>query len=248
MEGKKVIRPLAVLTGAASGIGYELAKQFAQHDYDLIIVSENPAIVEAAQTCRYQGVDVESYVIDLTEQDGINELIDILRTKIDEQGRKIEALALTASIGEVNNYFQETNLEIELGIINLNVIATVHLIKFITKKMMERKSGKILLMSEIYENIPTSLQTVYEASKAFIKTFSKEMKKEFHDSGIIITEFIPEESESYFSKISAEIAEEAFTHLTIGNRDLITGLNKLKSEEGKFHFLNALYGHSKLRH
>lgn len=226
MEEKSSLKPLAVVTGASSGIGYELAKQFAQHGYDLIILSENPAIVEAGQTCGALGAEVESYVIDLADYNGVDEL----KTKIEELGRPVEAIAINMGIGTLSELSSDPSWETELQLINLNVVATLHLEKEFSKEMSKRKSGKILITSSIVDPLPPALQQVYRASLAFIQNFSAAERQQVQGSGVTITELVPAKGELNFSQSAAEVAEHAFKYMIEGEGYIEVDLNKFKSE------------------
>lgn len=244
MEEKGPDKPLAVITGASSGIGYELAKQFAQYGYDLIMVSENPAIVEVAQVCRALGADVESYLIDLAKHDGVNEL----KNKIDEQARAVEAMAINTGLEVATNSAHENTLETELDIINFNVTSTVHLVRHIIKNMIKRKHGKILITSEVNAVMPTSLQAVSRASGAFIQTFSEFTRKELHGTDITLTDLIRVSPGINSSQNSAEIAKDVFQYMMDGIGHVEAGENKSKSVEGKLEIRREFGEPSKLKH
>lgn len=244
MEEKGPDKPLAVITGASSGIGYELAKQFAQYGYDLIMVSENPAIVEVAQVCRSLGADVESYLIDLAKHDGVKEL----KNKIDEQARAVEAMAINTGLEVATNSAHKNTLETELDIINFNVTSTVHLVRHIIKNMIKRKHGKILITSEVNGVMPTSLQAVSRASGAFIQTFSEFTRKELHGTDITLTDLIRVSPGISSSQSSAEIAKDAFQYMMDGIGHVEARENKSKSEEGKLEIRREFGEPSKLKH
>jgi short-subunit dehydrogenase len=261
-------RPLAVVTGASSGIGYELAKQFAQHGFDLVIVSNNPAIVEAAQICETLGANVESLIIDLADYEGVDELIE----KISATGRPVEAMAINAGVGPGGNYAKETSLEDELYLIHLNVISSVHLAKQIVKDMVNRKKGRILFTSSIAGVIPASLQAVYGASEAFIYSFSEAIRNELIETGVTVTTLMPGPTYTHFfqspgladtkaavsKKVSpALVAQQGFEAMMAGKGHIVTGslmdkvevvLNKFKTEESKADTLRKNGEPARLKH
>lgn len=243
---EKVDRPLAVITGASSGIGYELAKQFAIHGYDLIIVSENQAIVEAAHTCRNLGAEVESFVIDLAEYNGVEEL----KEKISEDTRSVEAIAINTGIGgaQESDKASENAMEAELGIINLNIISSVHLARHLGRDMLKRKKGKILFTSSVVGEMPENLKAVYKASKAFIHSYSESIRNEFLASGVTVTELVPAEDELNFSQSAAEIAEHGFQFMVAGEGHVEAGSNKFKADATRANTPRAFGEPSKLKH
>src|SRR5215210_4345300 len=102
-------RPLALITGASSGIGFELARQFAEHDFDLLIVAEDPGIQQAAENLRSAVCTVESVQVDLATPEGVEQLYQRVRVL----GRPIEAAAINAGIG-VGGLFIDNDLQEEL--------------------------------------------------------------------------------------------------------------------------------------
>ena len=127
---------LAVVTGASSGIGLELARQFAQHDFDLLIAAEDEGIERAAEDLRSSGVAVETAQVDLATPEGV----DRLYHRIEEMGRPVEAIALNAGVG-VNGPLLESDLDDHLRLIGLNVTGVVQLSNFVLRDMASRGSG-----------------------------------------------------------------------------------------------------------
>src|SRR5689334_15095029 len=163
-------RPLAVVTGASSGIGYELAKQFAQHGYDLIIAAEDTDIQAAAGSLGGDGaVTVQPVQADLATYDGVEQLYEAVLAA----GRPVDALALNAGRGAGGDFTRDTDLRDELNIIDVNITSTVHLAKRILPDLVRRGDGKVLFTSSIAATMPGSYQAVYNASKAFVQSFAE---------------------------------------------------------------------------
>src|SRR4051812_35056660 len=114
----------AVVTGASSGIGLELARQFAQHGFDLLICAENQEIERAAGELRSEGQKVDALRVDLATYDGVEQLW----SAIQRSGRQLDAIAINAGVGS-SGPFAETDLEKELNLVQLNVTSVVHLAK-----------------------------------------------------------------------------------------------------------------------
>ncbi len=167
-------RPLAVVTGVSSGIGYELAKQFAQNSFDLIVTATGPSINEAAQAFEELGAKVETVQADLATYEGV----EMLYNKIKATGQPIDAIAVNAGVGVGGEFARETNLKDELNLINLNVVSSVHLAKRVVKDMVERGKGRILFTSSIAALMPGPFERVYSASKAFLHSFSEGLRNE----------------------------------------------------------------------
>src|SRR5436305_7603221 len=155
-------RPLALVTGASRGIGYELARVFAEHGHDLVIAAEDPGIVEVKQAFEALGATVTSVQVDLTRPEGVDELVGRVRAL----GRPLACAALNAGVG-VGGPFHETALEKNLEVVDLNCRSVVHLAHRIVNDMVERGEGRILISSSIASTMPGPFEAVYAASKAF---------------------------------------------------------------------------------
>ncbi|MEH2245072.1 SDR family NAD(P)-dependent oxidoreductase [Nostoc sp.] len=186
-------RPLAVVTGASSGIGYELAKQFAQNGFDLLVTSTGSSINEAAVAFKELGAKVETVQTDLATYDGVEKLYD----KIKAIGQPVDAIAINAGVG-VGGEFIKTDLQEELNLIELNIASTVHLAKRVVKDMVDRKKGRILFTSSIVSQMPSPFQAVYAASKAFVHSFSEAIRNELKDTGVTVTALMPGATETNF--------------------------------------------------
>ncbi|MGV0102952.1 hypothetical protein NSTCB13_01518 [Nostoc sp. DSM 114160] len=132
-----VTRPLAVVTGASNGIGYELAKQFAQNGFDLLVTATGSSIDEAAIAFEKLGAKVETVQADLASYDGV----ETLYNQIKATGRPVDAIAINAGVGVGGDFARETDLKDELNLIDLNVVSSVHLAKRVVKDMVELGKG-----------------------------------------------------------------------------------------------------------
>jgi short-subunit dehydrogenase len=136
---------LAVVTGASRGIGYELANQFAQSGFNLLIASASEDITDAAQMLRASGATVEAVRADLANYAGVEKLYDAIQSK----GQPVDAIAINAGVGVSGDFARDTDLAAELNLINLNVTSAVHLTKRVVKDMVARGQGRILFTSSI---------------------------------------------------------------------------------------------------
>jgi uncharacterized protein len=184
-------RPFAVVTGASSGIGYELAKQFAQNGFDLLVTATDSKVDEAAQTFRQAGITVETMQADLATYDGVEKLYSQI------EARPVDAIAINAGVG-VAGEFTQTDLQEEINLIELNVVSTVHLAKRVIKDMVDRGRGKVLFTSSIASQAPGPFQAVYAASKAFVHSFSEAIRNELKDTGVTVTALMPGATETNF--------------------------------------------------
>jgi short-subunit dehydrogenase len=204
-------RALAVVTGASSGIGFELAKQFAEHDFDLIIAAEDDAIQTAATQLEQLGASVQSVQVDLSSDGGVDELCERMKTA----GRPVQAVALNAGVGAGGAFATDTALEDELRIIDLNIRSTVHLAKHVVRDMVERDEGRILFTSSIAATMPGAFQAVYNASKSFVQSFALALRNELKDTGVTITSLMPGPTETEFF----ERADMLDTKVGAGDKD-----------------------------
>jgi uncharacterized protein len=187
-------RPLAVVTGASSGIGFELAKQFASNGFDLIVAAEDTDILSAGAELKGLGAQVTAVQIDLARPEGVEELY---RT-ISAAGRPVDAIALNAGIGAGGAFVNGTELEQELEIVDLNVRSTVHLSKYVLRDMVARGEGRVLFTSSIASTMPGSFQAVYNASKSFVQSFALALRNELKDTGVTVTSLMPGPTETEF--------------------------------------------------
>jgi short-subunit dehydrogenase len=186
-------RPLAVVTGASSGIGLELAKQFASNGFDLIVAAEDDELVGAAHAVEALGAHVELVQVDLATDEGVDELYRM----IGEDGRPVDALALNAGVG-AGGAFTDTALEDELQLIDLNVRSTVHLAKHVVRDMASRGEGRVLVVSSIAATQPGPFQLVYNASKSFVQSFALGLRDELKDTGVSVTSLMPGPTDTEF--------------------------------------------------
>ena len=178
--------PLAVVTGASSGIGLELARQFAEHGYDLVIAAEDAGIDDAADALRATGRAVEAVRVDLARPDGVDQLYARIRAT----GRPLDAIAINAGVA-VNGPFAETDLAAEVALIELNVTSSVRLAKRALQEMVPRDAGRILITSSIAAEGPGPYTAIYSASKAFLLSFAEAIRYELRDTGITVTALQP---------------------------------------------------------
>jgi len=230
-------RPLALVTGASSGIGYELAIQFARNGYDLLIVSGSDAIENAAAQLKDFGVDVIAVRHDLTQEAEVDAFCDNIR----ETGRPIAAAALNAGVG-VGGKFIETELCRELDLIKLNIVSTVHVAKHLVQYMIEKgEGGKILFTSSVAAAAPGPYEAVYAASKAFVQSFAMALRHELKEKGIQVTSLQPGPTDTNFfhradmdsTKVAvsekddpAEVARQGFEALMAEKDHVVAGAAK----------------------
>lgn len=240
-------KPLAVVTGASSGIGYELAKQFALNGFDLVVVSEDTGIVEAAQAFQGLGAKVVKAQIDLAKEEGVERFYqEIVKT-----GRAVDAIAINAGVGVGGDFVRQTDLRKELNLIDLNVRSSVHLAKLVLPEMVKRGEGRVLFTSSIAATMPGPFEACYAASKAFLLSFSEALRNELKETGVTVTALMPGPTETNFfhradmdnTKVGADkkddagqVAKQGFDALMSGKDKVVAGsfMNAVQATIAKF--------------
>lgn len=183
-------RKLAVVTGASSGIGLEIAKLAADDGYDLIIAADTP-FVEAGPALEDFGGTVEEVEGDLATQQGLDQLL----VKIGN--RPVDVLVANAGHGLGHGFLDQSPSEWQ-HVINTNITGTLLLIQPIVKRMVERGEGKVLITGSIAGHLAGTFQAVYNGSKAFVDSFAAALNEELRDTGVTVTCLKPGATETEF--------------------------------------------------
>jgi short-subunit dehydrogenase len=226
-------RPLALVTGASSGIGLELARQFAGHGFDLVVNAEDAELTTAAEQLRAAGTTVQAVQADLRSAEGAQAVYDAVTAT----GRPLAAAALNAGVGK-GGPFVENPLEDELAIIDLNVRSTVVLAKSVVRDMAARGEGRVLFTSSVASTMPGPYQAVYNASKSFVQSFAEALATELRDTGVTVTSLMPGPTDTEFfergdlmdTKLGqgpkddpAQVAKQGFEALMMGETKVLGG-------------------------
>jgi short-subunit dehydrogenase len=231
-------RRLAIVTGASSGIGFELARCCAQKDFDLLIVADEPAIQEAAGKLSTAAAGVQALQADLATEQGVNALYDAVA------GRRVDALLANAGRGLGKAFVDQSWSDIR-RVIDTNVTGTVYLLHKIARDMKRQGEGRILITGSIAGLMPGTYQAVYNATKAFLDSFSYALRAELAGCGVTVTCLMPGATETEFferadlmdtkvgtsKKQSAEdVAKIGFDAMMRGESDVVAGWsNKLRA-------------------
>ena len=221
---------VALVTGASSGIGFELAKLFADDGYDLVIAADDDTIHASADKLSTAGAEVEAVQVDLRKPEDVERLY---RSATD--GRRLAAAALNAGVGRAGP-FVKGDLETDLSIVDLNVRSTVHLAKLVLSDMARRGTGRVLLTSSIASTMPGSLQTVYNASKSFLQSFAEALQDELRNTDVTVTSLMPGPTDTNFFRRAqmldtlvgrmpkddaAKVAKQGYVALMSGDRKVV---------------------------
>jgi len=233
-------RPLALVTGASTGIGYELAILCAKNGFDLIVVADEPRIEESAKQFQNYGVEVHAIQADLATREGVDKFYNAA------QGRSVDALLANAGHG-LGGSFLDQDFEDIKHVIDTNITGTVYLIQKVARDMRARGQGRILITGSIAGYTPGTYNAVYNASKAFVDSFSFALRAELkaENSEVTVTCLMPGATETEFferagmedTKIGqgkkddpVDVAKVGFEAMMNGEGDVVSGFkNKVMS-------------------
>ncbi|MCL2533406.1 MAG: SDR family NAD(P)-dependent oxidoreductase [Nocardiaceae bacterium] len=179
-------RALALVTGASTGIGYELARGLAARRYDLVLVADDDAVRPVAAEFAPQGITAHAIEADLATNVGLAEV----RRSLDALERPVEVAALNAGVGAYGR-FDRIPIDADLRVIALNVTAMVRLAKYVLPPMVDRGHGRVLFTSSSGSALPGPLFATYTASKAFVQSFADAVRDELADTAVSITTLMP---------------------------------------------------------
>jgi short-subunit dehydrogenase len=236
---KNTQRPFAVITGASSGIGFELAREFHQHGFDLLLAAEDPGIFDTERSFNGNDAFIKGIQVDLASFEGVETLMQV----IEELGRPVDAVAINAGVG-VSGAFSDTELRAEINLIHLNVVSAVHLAKRLIPRMKARGHGRILFTSSLAATSPGPYLAVYAASKAFLQSFAEAIRYELKGSGVTVTSLLPGATETAFfaragmehTKVGSEKKDDPRDVARAGFEALMAGRDSGLTRANFFHF------------
>jgi short-subunit dehydrogenase len=224
-------KPLAIVTGASSGIGYELAKLCAQNGYDLLIAADQAAIHDVVKDFQALGSEVEAIEADLATLEGVDKLYAAAK------GRPIGALLANAGHG-LGHAFLDQDFAEARHVIDTNITGTIYLIQKVGRDMRARNEGRILITGSIAGFMPGTFQAVYNGTKAFIDSFSFALRAELKDTDVTVTCLMPGATETeFFERAGMEdtqvgqdkkddpayVAQVGFDAMMRGDGDVVSG-------------------------
>ena len=231
-------RPLAVVTGASSGIGYELARRCAEEGFDLVVAADEPEIQQTADALLAHGVQVTPVEADLSTESGVDALYNAVGSRpvdylLANAGRGLGRAFLDQDFGEIRH------------VIDTNITGTIYLLQRIGRDMRARGSGRILITGSIAGYMPGTFLAVYSATKAFIDSFAAALRAELKDTGVSVTCLMPGATDTEFfaradmldTKVATDekdnatdVARIGFDAMMRGDGDVVSGWkNKLQT-------------------
>jgi short-subunit dehydrogenase len=227
---------LAIVTGASSGIGLELAKLAAEDGYDLIVAADTP-LVDASREFESYGVDIRNVETDLSTFEGVDRLLDAAG------GRRIDLLVANAGHGLGRAFLDQDPAEWR-HVVDTNITGTVYLIQKVARAMVARNEGRILITGSIAGHMAGAFQAVYNGSKAFVDSFADALGNELKETEVTVTCLKPGATDTHFferadlkdTKVGtmkkddpADVAKTGWEAMKKGERSVIHGLhNKLQ--------------------
>ncbi len=218
----------ALVTGGASGLGYEFAVLLAQDSHNLILIDiDSDKLTEAKNELETKySIQVTTLTKDLSIQN-ISEKI------FEEIGNSpIDVLINNAGFGLFGT-FAETDWDREAAMLNLHIMTTTHLTKLVLKGMIERKSGKILNMSSLAGFQPGPLMSIYYASKAYIISFSEAIANELKGTGVTVTVLCPGQTKTSFQEVVSEKTSENKISFNMGCPKEVAAYGYQQMNKGK---------------
>ncbi len=233
-------KQIAIVTGASTGIGFELARECAQHGFDLIVVADEPEIETAAAALRQggSGSNVEAVQADLSTTEGNDALLAAVG------GRPVAALLANAGSG-MGRGFVDQEWDAIRRTIDTNVMGTTYLLRKVLPGMKDRGAGRVLITGSIAGFMPGTFQAVYNATKAYLDSFSFAVRHELKGTGVTVTCLMPGATETEFFERAdmmdtavgtakkddpAMVARKGFEAMMRGDGDVVTGWhNKLQA-------------------
>jgi short-subunit dehydrogenase len=231
-KDRNMANKLAIVTGASSGIGLELAKLAAADGYDLLVAADT-SFTDASGELKAAGANVQTIEVDLSNFEGVDRLLDAAG------GRQIDLLCANAGHGLGRAFLDQDPAEWR-HVVNTNVTGTAYLLQRVLKQMVARNEGKVLVTGSIAGYMPGSFQAVYNGTKAFVDSFVAAIQNELKDSdGVTITNLMPGPVETEFfhradmddtsvgagkKSDPADVAKDGWDALMSGKASVFSGL------------------------
>ena len=226
-------RPLAIVTGASSGIGYNLARIAAQNGHDLVVAADQP-LSDAVMDFESLGATVHSIQVELASKEGIDQMLELAG------GREIDVLMANAGHGLGGAFLEQEFVDVQ-HVVNTNITGTLYLLQQVGLKMRAQGKGRILVTGSIAGFQPGAFQAVYNGTKAFVDSFVAALRNEMkNDPGVSITCLMPGATDTDFfaradmldTKVGsdkdalmdpADVAQIGYDAMLAGEADVVAG-------------------------
>ncbi len=223
-----------LITGASSGIGYEMAHELAGKKFNLILVARTETKLQQmqAELKSTHGIIVHYFAADLSDVNAARALYK----NVKQENLVVSHLVNNAGVGNYG-HFIKTSLEEELKMIELNISSLVVLSKLFAKDMVSRRSGRIMNIASLVAFLPFPYFSVYSATKAFVKAFSETLAAELEGTGVVVTSLYPGTVDTGFTTAEMqatnlhktkpmqpkEVAAQGVKHLLSGKGKKVVG-------------------------
>lgn len=195
-------RPFAIVTGASTGIGFEIACCCLDAGFDLVLVADEPEIHGAAAKLARPDAAITAIEADLATEAGRARLLKQV------SDRDVDVLVANAGIG-FGSAFLDRNIAATLKVLDTNVTGTIAVIHAIALGMRKRNSGRILITGSIAAYVPGPFQAVYNGSKAFINSFALALREELRGTGVSVTCLSPGITDTEFFRRGGQLNTKA---------------------------------------
>lgn len=232
MDHPKAPRPLAVVTGASSGIGYHLALLAAQHGHDLVVAADRPLAQAVADFKAAGARHVQAVQAELASRQGLDPLIQAL------PGHEVDVLMANAGHGLAGPFLQQDFGELQ-HVIDTNITGTIYLLQHVVRGMVARGRGRVLVTGSLASFQPGSFHAVYNGTKAFVDSFAHALRNEIKGTGVTVSLLIPGPTDTDFFERAhmtdtragssmkkddpAYVARLGFDAMLRGEADVVTG-------------------------
>ena len=221
-------RPTALVTGASSGIGLDLSRELAKNGHDVVVVARTvSALQEVAAELQKSGATAHVIAADLSRPNAAEDIVSELKRR----NLEIDVLVNNAGYGLVGP-FVENDLQREIDMIQVNIVALTHLTKLLLRPMVARRRGRILNVASTAAFQPGPLMAVYYATKAYVLSFSEAIADELRNSGVTVTALCPGPTQTGFAETAKMTESRLFTMMRpmssaevarLGYRGMISG-------------------------
>ncbi|WP_080058148.1 SDR family NAD(P)-dependent oxidoreductase [Spirosoma aerolatum] len=234
----------ALITGASSGIGQEIAKLFAQDGYNLVLVGRSDEKLDRLAEVFKNNYGTQQITVigkDLATEDAAQNVYDQVKAK----GLTVDVLVNDAGVGLYGMFATDTDWEREKAMIHLNVLTLTQMTKLFLYDMLSRNDGKILNLASIVSITPNPMMAVYAGTKAYVYNFTQSLINELKDTNVTVTALLPNATDTdFFHKAGADntkvtddvqdplmVAKAGYDALMAGKHKVIPGGLKNKSYE-----------------